>query len=100
MKLRLRHNSIRLRLTQTEVESIAQNRAVEETIVFGPLPRQSVTYALETSSTASAIHAGVDAYRIAVVIPKRAAGIWASTDQVGLEAEQTIDGGATSMMLI
>jgi hypothetical protein len=100
MKLRLKNNSIRLRLTQTEVERIASNGSVEETITFGPLPHQSITYALETSMTDPDIHAAIDTNRIAVVVPESIAGSWAATDQVGMEAVQTTGGGDELQILI
>jgi hypothetical protein len=100
MKLRLIHNSIRLRLTKGEVDRIAESGSVEETIVFGPQPDQAVTYAIKTSTTDADIHAAIDTNWITVVVPERIAANWAATKQVGMEAVQEIDGGAALQILI
>ena len=46
MKLRIRGNSIRLRLVKTEVERLADGQQVLETTRLGPGPEDTLTYSL------------------------------------------------------
>ena len=100
MKLRLKNNSARLRLTQTETARFAETGRVEETIEFGLKARQQFIYALEAASEIEEIQATFENNRITVLIPKRRADEWTRTAQVAMEAEQTIGGGKSLRLLI
>lgn len=78
MKLRIKGDTIRLRLTQSEVSAVADGDAVVETT---SLP-QPFTYALETSG--ERIGAAFAAGRMTVNIPHAIAQRWASTEEVSL----------------
>ena len=99
MKLRLRNNSIRFRLTQSEVARLAEDGTVEEAINFGPLPTEALTYVLSASADSDAIKAEFNGERIEVFIPKTAVDLWSSTDQVGIEAVQNIDNGKLQILI-
>ena len=98
MKLRLRNNSIRFRLTQGEVARLAESGSVEESISFDG--SQTLTYALSSSASADTIYAKFNGERIEVTVPASTVRLWASTDQVGRGAEQsTGDGGQLSILI-
>lgn len=78
MKLRIKGDAIRLRLTQSEVAAVANGDAVVETT---SLP-QPFTYALETSG--ETIGAAFTDGRMTVNIPRTVAARWASTEEVSL----------------
>lgn len=84
MKLRIRGNFIRLRLTPAEIARLRDAGKVEETVEFG---RSSFVYTLETAETESA-RASFDASRLLVSIPRRQASAWADSDEVGIETVQ------------
>ena len=83
MKLRIRGNSLRLRLSQSEVTQLAREGRVEEAISFGP---SKLTYALTTSDV-DRVGATYDSNRIVVTLPKARAQTWTSTDEVGIESK-------------
>lgn len=82
MKLRIKGDTIRLRLTRSEVAAVARGDAVAETTA---LP-QPFTYALETSGerTGAAFADG----RMTVTIPAAVAAHWAGTEEVSLRGRE------------
>lgn len=100
MKLRLKNNSLRLRLTQTETARFAAAGRVEEAIEFGLEPHQRFVYALEINSETLELQAKFENDRITVFVPKKQADEWTETAQVGMENEQTIGGGKILRLLI
>ncbi|MGD9561253.1 MAG: hypothetical protein AB7F88_03985 [Pyrinomonadaceae bacterium] len=86
MKLRLKGNSIRLRLTQGELRQFALEGKVEETVEFGP-GKRGLVYALEAAENVEALHADYESDRLRVIVPAAIAAAWASSDQVGVESE-------------
>ena len=92
MKLRLRENSIRLRLLQSEIEQLRNNRCVSEKIQFAN--SKSLTYTIVVSDAAEEISAGFEDGEITVEIPLERATEWLETNRVGLENERKVDGNA------
>jgi hypothetical protein len=86
MKLRVRGNSIRLRLTQSEVKEIRAGRGVQETISFAN-GAAKLHYVLEPSTTAQALDARYDNHRITVLVPQQMAYDWASSEKVEMKNE-------------
>ncbi len=93
MKLRLRENSIRLRLLQTEVEQFRKSGSVSEKIRFNQY--QVLTYTLKISNDAAEISACFEEKEIIVIVPSGAAQEWTETNLVGLEREHSIDKNST-----
>ncbi|MBA3442402.1 MAG: hypothetical protein H0T92_21305 [Pyrinomonadaceae bacterium] len=91
MKLRIRGNSLRLRLTRSEVARLAGGETVEEAIIFGIESNQRLIYALETSPDARHIEADYCGARITVRLPADAAREWANTDMISLNGKQSIN---------
>lgn len=83
MKLRVRHNSLRLRLTRREVDQLIETGLVEETVEFTPRP---LVYMLHASQACSEIQASFVNGWITVSVPGAMAKDWASSEQVGLQA--------------
>lgn len=97
MKLRILGNSIRLRLTQPEVETFAGEGVIEERIRFGA--ETVLTYALEAAAVARPV-ARYDGRRVTVQVPSSQGKTWAETDQVGMEGTQPLDGGEVLTILV
>lgn len=89
MKLRIRGNSIRLRLTKSEVAEIGAGRMVEEAVEFGTEPARNFVYALVPAADAETPRAVFDGNRIAVFVPQKQASDWARTNQIGIESENS-----------
>ena len=100
MKLRIKGNSLRLRLSQSEVKRVAEEGRVEETVEFGLIAHQKMRYALQSDPLASDIYATFENGAITVCIPEHAAKSWATSNQVGLEREQNVGDGKTLKLLI
>ena len=89
MKLRLRENSIRLRLLQSEIAQLRESGSVSEKISFAP--RQAFRYSIDISDGGNGITARFENGDIKIDIPKALATEWIETDRIGLESEQIID---------
>ena len=91
MKLRIRGNSLRLRLLRGEVELFGATGRVMETIKFGASPAAQLTYILETDSQAQEISANFIDNKVTVSIPDSIARNWIDSDEVSLKSEQLIE---------
>jgi hypothetical protein len=83
MKLRMHDNSLRLRLSQSDVTRLHDTGKVEEVVVFEP--GKQLVYAIETGVLDEAT-ATFDDAKIRVTLPTRAAKQWMESDQTGIEA--------------
>lgn len=92
MKLRIRGNSLRLRLTQREVASLMSHGEVVERIEFGV--NNALDYRLGISETATECHAVMGSSGIAVFLPASVAMDWAQGDAITIEAAQPLGSNA------
>jgi Family of unknown function (DUF7009) len=102
VKLRIRGNSIRLRLSQSEVAQLAQNGRVNDSTRFSAAPEGRLSYTLESSPSAPEVFAGLSLSRgeIRITIPQSQTQEWANSELVGLQHTQPIDGDETLSILI
>ncbi|MEP6925484.1 MAG: hypothetical protein ABI954_13535 [Pyrinomonadaceae bacterium] len=87
MKLRIRGNSIRLRLSRGEVAQFGTTGEITEKTVFG---QSNLIYTLRTSSEAKELSANFADNEIIVTLPDKLARDWVESNEVGIEAEQII----------
>lgn len=96
MKLRIRENTIRLRLKRAEVEQIASGQSIVEKTHF---PQSVLTYRLDIVDDGPC-SASFDEGSLAIHLPISEIRQWAETDQVSIQAEQPIgDAGALSLLI-
>ena len=95
MKLRVRHNSIRFRLGQSEVESLWKTGACRETIDF-PGGAQ-LEYMLAASASGKLVARFADGV-VTVIIPRDELNAWHSRDHIGIRA--SIDVSTTENLLV
>ena len=88
MKLRIRGNSLRLRLGRGEVAALVEFGNVEEATEFGA--GQRFEYALRTAADVSSPCASFRAGRIEVLLPTQLARDWAAGQEVGISADQSL----------
>src|SRR5258706_15958300 len=88
MKLRIKGNSIRLRLGQSEVRRLAINGRVDEFTNFGPSVEERFGYTLCSSSEELRVSVIFSDGRIVVCVPTRVIHQWATTNQVSIQAMQ------------
>jgi len=90
MKLRILGNSVRMRLTKSEVTQIGGKGRVEETVEFGFEPSQKLIYALETTAILENVRATFENNCLRVFVPRNQAEQWANSNRVGIEFEQPL----------
>lgn len=100
MKLRLRENSIRLRLLQTEVGQLRENGNISETIIFGVNPAETLTYSLRMSAEINSISANIINNQIEICLPSEMAETWTDSNEVGLYSEQKVGDLATLKIIV
>jgi hypothetical protein len=100
MKVRLKGNSLRLRLGRSEVSRLLLCGLVEESTAFGALPRQRLVYALTTTGAGSDLSASFDSGRMHVRIPTEAARRWAVSDELAISGSQPVGRGRRLRILI
>lgn len=98
MKLRIRADSIRLRLTQSEVNQVAAGKVIQETTRF--LNGTRFYYIFEPSDKIQVIQATMVENRMIVQVPEDAAKKWAMSDTVALKFEQAIPDDANEKLYI
>lgn len=86
MKLRIKGNSLRLRITRPELDELINEGRIEESISFAAGDRSRLTYSLEHTATASAPTVRYDPPSLEVRIPTAQAQKWALGEDVGISA--------------
>lgn len=99
MKLRIKGNSLRLRIARSEVARLLAGDCLEETIHFTPEPSAKFTCALREDPSVSRPTVQYREKRVAVLIPADQANEWGVTDQVGI-AEDISLGSLGSLALL
>jgi hypothetical protein len=98
MKLRIHGNSLRLRLTQSEVAQFSKTGFLEDGIQFAP--GASFSYALESLSNLSAPQALYANGWLRIQLPRADATAWACSDRVAITGDQTLQSGQRLAILI
>lgn len=97
MKLRIQDNSVRLRLTKTEVDSLDEHG---EVAAFTAFPgEQSLRYAV-TSGKADRVGARFDVHAIVVMIPAVEVHDWATSERVSIHGSEPLAGGESLAILV
>jgi len=100
MKLRIRGNSLRLRLGKSEVAQLAKDGSVHAAVQFSAAPQAQLRYSLATSAVDKEISAQLVDGEIRVSVPADLAQEWANSEQIGLKHEQRIGGEDSLAILI
>lgn len=85
MKIRIKGNSLRYRLTKSDVERFATEGYVEEEINFGAA---RLTYSLQKIAIGS-LFATFENNNITLYMPDAMADEWVNTDRVGFENKES-----------
>lgn len=93
MKLRIKGNSIRLRLTKSEVESFGRDGIIGETVDFGGQNDSPFGYLLEQNRGRDLCASFSDG-KIKISVPRETAERWVGGEEVG------IGGGAGILQIL
>lgn len=97
MKLRIKGNSVRLRLTKTDVKKLADFKYIEEQTVFGT---GTFVYALQSKTDCKDLDADFSGGKITVFIPEILTEDWVNNDKIGFESKIETAGGGQLYILV
>jgi hypothetical protein len=97
MKLRIKGNSIRYRLTKTEVANFAIHKYLEEKVEFG---NNDLIYSLESSSAIQELSTSFVNNKIVVSIPDNLSKEWTGSEMVGMQNEFKLSNGKYMFILV
>lgn len=81
MKIRIKGDTIRLRLSQSEVDEIGKGKTVTETTHF---PKSTFKYSLALHDSDEPMSAQFDNAEICISVNRTIAKTWADSNQVGI----------------
>ena len=107
MKLRIEDDTLRLRLSQGELDEFAQLGRVEGAVHFGLNPTQRLTYALERLSEPAQtlpdeepVQVHYEPGALTVLVPFKLAKSWVETDQTGFTHDLPLAGNQHLHILV
>lgn len=100
MKLRIRENSVRLRLDRKDLAELLEHGRVLDVLRFGPSSNHTFTYTVVVGSAPLGHpHAQYYAGLLVVTIDLGDAKEWSESEQVGFDHEQAVESGAVRVIL-
>ena len=96
MKLRIRGDSLRLRLSRGEIGQLQAQGRVSQAIHFGP--GSAIEYAIELAEV-DAPGARFESGTLTLALPRALGLAWASGDEVGIEATQALPEGQLALLI-
>lgn len=97
MKLRIRENSIRLRLSRTEVATFEKDGYIESKTEFG---FADFVYGMQSLKGLESLAATYIGNKITVFMPSAMQIEWTTTDAVGFDNQMGIGGGKSLYILV
>lgn len=97
MKIRIKSNSIRFRLTKTEVSNLATNGYLEEQTIF---PVNKFVYALKAAEEATELSATISNNHITMFVPAAFLKDWPQNNLVGIETNMPVAEAKTLYLLL
>jgi hypothetical protein len=98
MKLRIKGNSLRLRISRSDMARLLEIGTIEESIYFGEAADAKLTYALQLTH-AGEIGVLYQPQRVTVLLSMEAASRWASSDAVGIYGSSDTPAGPLELMV-
>lgn len=97
MKLWIRGNSIRFRVSKTELAKIADQGTVDDAVRF--TSDIELRYGIDVRPT-GAVTAAFDGASLRVTLPKSLLDLWLRPEQLSVEGSQPIGGGKVLQILL
>lgn len=97
MKLRIKGNSIRFRLSKSEVSKLSATGYLEEQTSFGD---KQFVYALQTAESANELYANLDLNKMTMFVPNKLVKDWPDNNVVGFDASIALPDGSKLFLLL
>ena len=97
MKLRIKGNSLRIRLTKSEVSKLAEIGYLEETTVF---PNGLLVYTLQKSNETSVLFASFENNTIKMFVPNDFVKEWPGNNVVGIDSKMQLPNNELLYLLL
>jgi hypothetical protein len=97
MKLRIRGNSVRIRVSQSELTQLGESGAAEDVVRFSP--ETELRYRVEVRAK-GAVQAEFGDSVLRVLVPKKEVDRWLEPEQVAIEGSQAVGGGERLRILL
>ncbi|MCX6290374.1 MAG: hypothetical protein NT126_01265 [Bacteroidetes bacterium] len=97
MKIRIKGNTIRFRLTRPEVKYFGEHKIIEEKTEF---EKNSLSYVLKITGEENEMKATFSDDTITLLIPQGIAEEWVRTEKVGCRGEMDIGNGKKLFLLL
>lgn len=99
MKIRIHNNTIRLRLSMSEVEQLSEKNEIKEELKF-PTPYPSFIYNLKASAKEKFLSITFVQGEISISLPLSEVKDWANTEQIGIAKTQSLEDGINLQLLV
>lgn len=86
MKVRIKGNSLRFRVAQSELSRLMAGERIEQTIYFSPAEDSRLTYVLEHNASSSSTTLRYQPHEVAIVLSTADLKAWGESIQVGIYA--------------
>lgn len=90
MKLRIHGNSVRLRLTRSEVERFARDGKIESVVGFGPAPYHRLTYGFAIRPQSECMAVEYSSNCITIFVSPLVAQDWTTTERISVSDHQPL----------
>ena len=99
MKIRIHNNTIRLRLSMSEVEQLSEKNEIKEELKF-PSPYPSFIYNLKAPAKEKFLSLTFEQGEISISLPLSEVKDWANTEQIGIAKTQSLEDGINLQLLV
>ena len=93
MKLRIKGNSLRLRVTPSDIEQLLRDGAIQEHVQFTANPKDRLTYEVISSPSEPTATVAYRSGNITVTLPELHLKTWAGSDDVGVYTDIALGDG-------
>jgi hypothetical protein len=100
VKFRIQGNSLRLRISKSELARCAETGLLQETVYFGLERGSELTYVLAQEDNGPGLKVEASAGRLTVLVPSEVARTWAQSDQVGIDGAVDLGDRGTLSILV
>ncbi len=97
MKIRIKGNALRLRLSKTDLRMLEENKTVTEKISFGV---SELLYELKPTDAFNVLSASFEINKISILIPTSFSTVWNKNDIVSIDVQQNIGNNETLYILV